>query len=557
MSGIHLMPKPYAFIQARLGSTRFPEKILESIILPTYTSGITAETSTLLDHIFSRLSKVLPPNQIVFLIPKNDRKLHDFLDSRKYQVFGGSEIDVHSRYVEASDKFEAEHIIRLTGDNPLIDITSVELLIEAMIYHTGKDFCLSMTGLPLGMGVECFSRSALKKSPKNGWAPHHREHVSLHIKEDLDNFIVRRFDPPHLDSEFIKSAGNIRMTIDEQKDLDLVQKVASHCGVVSPFFGAEEVFQLYQSQPELFTHNQDVQQVRFDLPKNNKPKKFISIAYGAPAHFGSGHFERTKSLSLFLQSHGYAVSMSPEENLDSILQIWDQRDLLPGHPQTLCLDNKNPLLGQMGFENIDLLPHPSHKLKLSETHFYTSPLVEEFKSKEKAKSKSKVINERSFTLYLGNLGRLVLVPFLDGFFRKAGEWGFEDIELITNLDSKEFSEKDLGQLTIPNLVKPAIHRRLFRTEFLNLLSGSSAFASYFGIGLLEAMYLEKKVAVFGISLVHEELGEYSKELFKIPYWGRLTDNLANIEQPEKTNRILKRESENTILDWIKRNWKEN
>ncbi len=550
MSGIPLTLKPFAFIQARLGSTRFPEKILQTIPVPKSLGFLGFDELNLLDHIHLRLNQIFPSEQIIFLIPEKDEKLKEILIDRGYLFFLGSEDDVHSRFVSAANHFKAEHIIRLTGDNPFIDLISIELLIESMFYHIGKDYCIAMSGLPLGMGVECFSKSALESEPKNGWQNHHKEHVSLHIKEDLERFTVRRFDPPHLREDLVSHSHKIRMTIDEERDLLLLREVALLCAKERLFFGAEEVLNLFVENSSLFQKNQDVVQVKFDLPKEEKSKQTISIVYGETKTFGTGHFERMKSINMFLQSNGFQVSLSNVEKQNSLLQIWDKRDLLPNHPRSLCLDNKNAILENLKIQNIDLLPHPSNSSGESVIHFYTSPLIENFLNLNQDGKR-----EHDVLLYLGNLELVSVHLFLEKCYPRFLDWGFSKVHLITNLEDKDFSDSVFLPESLANhSLKIQIHRRLFRSQFLNILSKSKAFVSYFGIGLLEAMYLGKETAVFGISPVHNELGEFANQVFKIPYWGNLTHSLSLIEPPGKTECILKRDAEKPILQWIEKEW---
>ncbi len=90
MSGIRSTHDSFAFIQARLGSTRFPKKILKTIPEESET--------TFLDHIHLRLSSVFEFQQIVFLIPETDLESIQFLKSRGYLYFTGSELDVRDRF---------------------------------------------------------------------------------------------------------------------------------------------------------------------------------------------------------------------------------------------------------------------------------------------------------------------------------------------------------------------------------------------------------------------------------------------------------------------------
>jgi spore coat polysaccharide biosynthesis protein SpsF len=146
MNGIHLMPEIFAFIQARSTSSRLPQKVLQ----------IFSENPnlTILDHIIKRLSQVLPKERIVLLIPNSDTPLIEFCNKNSYLYFEGSEQNVRERYISAALYYKADKIIRITGDNPFLDILHVEMLIECL-FSTNLDL-ISFYGLPIGMGLRHF-----------------------------------------------------------------------------------------------------------------------------------------------------------------------------------------------------------------------------------------------------------------------------------------------------------------------------------------------------------------------------------------------------------------
>ena len=135
------MPKFFAFIQARSSSSRLPGKVLKPI-----------SNKPILSHIIDRLKKVLPLERIILLIPSGDADIIKYAKDNSILYFEGSEEDVRDRFIKASEKFNAENIIRLTADNPFIDIEYLELLLETFVNPEIE--IASFAGLPIGMGVE-------------------------------------------------------------------------------------------------------------------------------------------------------------------------------------------------------------------------------------------------------------------------------------------------------------------------------------------------------------------------------------------------------------------
>ena len=119
--------KVSAFIQARLGSTRLPGKILKKI-----------DGTEVIVFMINRLKKCKKIDDIVILIPKNksDNKLYKFLKKKGYNIFRGSEKNVLKRYYNIAKKNNKKHILRLTSDCPFIDPNTVDSIIN--VYQKGN-----------------------------------------------------------------------------------------------------------------------------------------------------------------------------------------------------------------------------------------------------------------------------------------------------------------------------------------------------------------------------------------------------------------------------------
>lgn len=201
-------------IQARTGSTRLPGKILKVI-----------NDRTLLDHIIDRL-KELEEKAVVVIATSTlpgDDAVEQFCKEKGVLCFRGSESNVLSRYYECAKEHGFSHIVRLTADNPFVDVTEVDRLIA---YHKecGNEFTESFSQLPIGVGAEIFSFSALEEDMQKASMPHHFEHVDEYILENMDKFKTGTLLVPES-----KYMPEVRLTVDTQEDYEKACYIAAHC----------------------------------------------------------------------------------------------------------------------------------------------------------------------------------------------------------------------------------------------------------------------------------------------------------------------------------------
>ena len=192
-------------IQARMGSTRLPGKILKKI-----------GNKTLLEHIFYRLNILKHSVSIVLATStsSNDDQVEEFCKNNGIEFFRGSESNVLERYYLCAGKYQFDHIIRLTGDNPFPDIEELDNLIDLHI-NTNSDYSNSFENLPVGAGAEIFTFRALEKSYYDGKQPHHLEHVDEYMLENPKLFKTSVLSVP-----CIKNRNDIRLTVDTLDDYD-------------------------------------------------------------------------------------------------------------------------------------------------------------------------------------------------------------------------------------------------------------------------------------------------------------------------------------------------
>ena len=499
MSGTLLMDSLYIFIQARSSSTRLPLKVIKPF---------TDSNFTIIDHLHSRIEEVISKDKIIFLIPYNDKPLIDFLKNRNFNYFEGDEDNVRERFVKAGNYYNANKIIRVTGDNPFIDISHLELLIEALLRSSAD--LVSFSGLPIGMGAEGFTLSSI--SLNFNFKDYHNEHVSLHIKENPNDFNFVRLKPlVEIDNEILK---NIRVTIDEEFDFEVCKNI--YYNINDLYFGISDLIELYIKNPNLFLANKEVKQVTFSLPSLKKEmSQKITIFYGNTKEYGSGHFERCKILYILLQLNGYEVIFSDQYPFcnNSDLYIVDSRDTnIPAeikHNKILLIDNFGKNCSE--YPTFYALPNPEYSTELIKDNILFPAIIDNF-GDEKDKLKNKIL------IYAGSLNE-------------------KDSDTLDNFCYHQFPSFDIFRVGgSPSKLNIRWVKRLFKRNFLNELASSNAFISYFGQGLMEALYFQKKVYIYSISDYHEIL---SKNILKsAPIYNIGTINNLKFNEDNNINRII-------------------
>ena len=224
-------PRVVAFIQARLTSTRLPNKVLAKI-----------GSWTALELMLKRLGRAKTLDQTVLLIPNNaaNDPLRDYIEKElSYPFFRGSESDVLGRFVEASKVYPADYYIRLTADCPLICPEIVDKIVTAAINF--KDDYQSNTNPPTfpdGFDVECVSSRALAWCGKFVSDPTWREHVTMGLRKSSD--VPRDFKFSNLRREG-ESLAHIRVTLDNSSDLDFICRIVESLGEEALTVGPNEI----------------------------------------------------------------------------------------------------------------------------------------------------------------------------------------------------------------------------------------------------------------------------------------------------------------------------
>lgn len=205
--------KANAIIQARCGSTRFPNKVFAAI-----------NGKPLIWHVVNRLTYAKQIDNIVIATTTNakDDLIENWCKENNVICYRGSESDVLNRYYCASIAYPSDVIVRITADDPFKEPAIIDKIVTMLIKdgydHVTNNFPPSF---PEGLDCEAFRFSALEESENNTQDQFEREHVTQYIYHNPDKFKIG-----NLTSE--KDLSYLRWTIDKEADYEMVKAVYDH-----------------------------------------------------------------------------------------------------------------------------------------------------------------------------------------------------------------------------------------------------------------------------------------------------------------------------------------
>ena len=197
-------------IQARTNSKRLPRKVLSII-----------QKKPLLWHVINRTKQVKGINQIIIATTKNvnDKILIQIAKKNSIKYFAGKTSDVLDRYFNCAKKYNADPIIRITSDCPLLDFKLVSQMLK--FYNTHDYEYVSNTFPPTypdGLDVEIFSFKILEYAQNNAKLKSEREHVTPFIRKNRKKIKIFNYEN-NVDYSFY------RLTVDQKEDLKLIRKI--------------------------------------------------------------------------------------------------------------------------------------------------------------------------------------------------------------------------------------------------------------------------------------------------------------------------------------------
>jgi len=233
--------KVVALVQARMGSTRLPGKVLRAIV-----------GKPMIELLLARLSQSSELDEIVVATSEelqND-KLQSLVESLGYQCTRGSEKNVLNRFYESAKSVDADIVVRITGDCPLVDPALVDRCIKGY-KNSNVDYFSNVdpATYPDGLDIEVMSFESIERANNETDSEFDREHVTPYIRNS-DSFSKSSMN-------HTEDLSNQRWSVDEPEDLIVVTNVFEH---FSPniLFDWKQVLELRKLQPALFAENQQI-----------------------------------------------------------------------------------------------------------------------------------------------------------------------------------------------------------------------------------------------------------------------------------------------------------
>jgi spore coat polysaccharide biosynthesis protein SpsF len=251
-----------AIIQGRMSSSRLPGKILADI------AG-----QPMLQRVFMRTSRSASVSQTVFATTTDpsDDPVAEYCDFSGIPFTRGSQFDVLDRYFQAAKGANADVVVRITADCPVIDPELIDNVVNTLLEDEYDFACNRLPPpwsrtYPIGLDVEACSFKVLEKAWQEAKEPQHREHVMPYVYEGVQLSAMSRELSEGVSPRGLRIAllnhtsdfGDYRWTVDTPEDLEFMQQVYSHFDGHDDFTW-KEMLDLVHDNPELMKINSGVQ----------------------------------------------------------------------------------------------------------------------------------------------------------------------------------------------------------------------------------------------------------------------------------------------------------
>ncbi len=279
-----------AVVQARMGSTRFPGKVLAQL------AG-----KPVLWHVVRRLQRCETVDAVAVATSDGpgDDPIAAFCEAHGVACVRGPEDDVLRRYEMAAKRLDPEIIVRVTGDAPLIDPGTIDAVVTVLV-ESGAGFCTGEEGAAsIHEGFDPFSRAALRKLVREaGDDPVAREHVTGYFKAN-PGFVqmVRVATDPAF------AMGGVRISVDTPADLRFLETLYARLGAPAGEIDLAAVVELLKTHPELTRINAGVHQ-----KTAQEPTRRVLLRCDGDGQLGLGHVSRCLAVAEQLRSrHGLGI----------------------------------------------------------------------------------------------------------------------------------------------------------------------------------------------------------------------------------------------------------
>lgn len=239
--------KTVIIVQARMGSSRLPGKIMHKIC-----------GHTVLWHVINRLKHVTNADEIVIAttIKEQDDVVVVEAKLAGVSVYRGSESNVLERYYEAAKGSNADVIVRVTSDCPMIEPRIISEMIDIFVNNnfelvTNASDTAKYRTFPRGLDCEVFSFKKLEESYCNASRQDEFEHVTTYLNEHEKSVYHYMLD---------EDLSHHRWTLDTPEDLSLITEVYKNLFTENNIFSDSQVYKLMDDRPEIFLLNAMIEQ---------------------------------------------------------------------------------------------------------------------------------------------------------------------------------------------------------------------------------------------------------------------------------------------------------
>jgi len=234
-----------AILQARVSSTRLPGKVLKPIPgMPMLLRQIERV----------KQAKLIEQLLVATSDDKSDDPIEQLCRENDIACFRGSLDDVLDRFYQAAKPYQPDHIVRLTGDCPLID---PQLIDEVVVFCLSGDYDYVSNAFeptyPDGLDVEVFRFPCLQQAWEEAELPSEREHVTLFINQQPERYKIGSFKNDILDLSYL------RWTVDEPADFELIKEIYEALYPYNPVFTTKEILNFLDQNPNLKSINTQFQ----------------------------------------------------------------------------------------------------------------------------------------------------------------------------------------------------------------------------------------------------------------------------------------------------------
>lgn len=232
-----------AIIQARMGSSRLPGKILKAL-----------GDVDVLTYDIERCRKIQGVTEVIVATSSlsQDDAIAKWCQEQQVAYYRGSEDDVLDRYVQCAKMYKPDYVMRVTSDCPFVDYEMASEVV-ALMEQERTDIMLLNGELPRGLAVELISYESLLRINAVGQEARHREHVTYYAYEFKEQFKTTTYKVPTN-----RQVPELRITLDTEEDYEMLVAVAKYFN--NPLVSSVDVIQFLIEHPDVANINAHIEQ---------------------------------------------------------------------------------------------------------------------------------------------------------------------------------------------------------------------------------------------------------------------------------------------------------